>query len=327
MTTFYGQITMSRSKQLMLLGRLVQAGPIMILATFLVFSLMQLVPGDVATTLAGENASEARIEEIREIYGLNQPFLVQYGSWLLGAVQGDFGQSLLSGEQVAETVFRVFPNTLFIVVFALILSVLIGLPLGILASAKPNSKLDGIIMGTASLGVAVPNFWLGMVLVSVFALTWPWFPATGFVSPAESLPSALWYATLPALALSTNGVAEVARQLRSSLVEIHNSQHVRTLHAKGLSPALILWKHGLKNVSVNLLTVVSLLFNKALAATVVVETVFAIPGMGNTIVRAVLEGDFPVVQGAVLAMVVTVIIVNLLTDLLYTVLDPRISQI
>jgi len=130
---------------------------------------------------------------------------------------------------------------------------------------------------------------------------------------------------LPALALSTGGIAEVARQLRGSLVEIHHSQHVRTLHAKGLSPAKILWKHGLKNVSVNLLTVVSLLFTKILAATVVVEAVFAIPGMGSAVVNAVLEGDFPLVQGAVLAMVVTVIVVNLTTDMLYTVLDPRID--
>lgn len=318
---------MSRTKQLMLLNRLVQAIPIMILATFLVFSLLKLVPGDIAITIAGENATEERIQEIRELYGLNQPFLVQYGNWLLSAVQGDFGQSLLSGEPVLDTISRVFPNTLFIVVYAVILSVLIGVPLGILASSRPNSRLDGAIMGASSLGVAVPNFWLGMVLVSIFALTWNWFPATGFTSPGVSFTAALWFATLPAVALCTNGIAEVARQLRSSLVEIHSSQHVRTLHAKGLSPSVILWKHGLKNVSVNLLTVISLLFNKALAATVVVETVFAIPGMGNTIVKAVLEGDFPVVQGAVLAMVVTVILVNLVTDVLYTVLDPRITQV
>ncbi len=145
-------------------------------------------------------------------------------------------------------------------------------------------------MGGASLGVAVPNFWFGMILVLFLALGLQWFPATGFVSPTEDFSAALWYATLPALALCTNGIAEVARQLRGSLVEIQSSQHVRTLHAKGLSPARILWKHGLKNVSVNLLTVVGLLFNKILAATVVVEAVFAIPGIGSSIVNAVLQG-------------------------------------
>ena len=316
----------SRTKQRMLLGRLLQAIPIMILATFLVYSLMQLIPGDVAVTLAGENASDERIEQIREAYGLDQPFLVQYGQWLAGAVQGDFGTSLRTGEPVAETIARVFPNTLLIVIYAIVLSVLIGVPLGILAASRPGSKLDGSVMGAASIGVAIPNFWLGMILVTTLALTWGWFPATGFVSPFTNIWAALWFATLPAIALCANGVSEVARQLRSSLVEIHSSQHVRTLHAKGLSPTNVLWKHGLKNVSVNLLTVVSLLVNKTLAATVVVEAVFAIPGMGNTIVDAVLEGDFPVVQGAVLAMVVTVILVNLVTDVLYTVLDPRIDH-
>ncbi|MFV8836409.1 ABC transporter permease [Aquisalimonas sp. APHAB1-3] len=316
----------SRAKQQMLLGRLLQAIPIMILATFLVYSLMQLIPGDVAVTLAGENASDERIEQIREAYGLDQPFLVQYGQWLAGAVQGDLGNSLRTGEPVAQTVARVFPNTLLIVIYAIVLSVLIGVPLGILAASRPGSKVDGSVMGAASIGVAIPNFWLGMILVTTLALTWGWFPATGFVSPFTNIGVALWFATLPAIALCANGVAEVARQLRSSLVEIHSSQHVRTLHAKGLSPANVLWKHGLKNVSVNLLTVVSLLVNKTLAATVVVEAVFAIPGLGNTIVDAVLEGDFPVVQGAVLAMVVTVILVNLVTDMLYTVLDPRIDH-
>jgi peptide/nickel transport system permease protein len=317
---------MHNRKARMLLRRLLQAVPIMILATFIVFSLMQLLPGDIAVTLAGDNATEARIEEIRELYGLNQPFFVQYGQWLWNAMQGDFGVSLLTGEKVSETVVRAFPNTLFVVVYAIVLSVVIGVPLGILAASRPGAPRDSLVMGIASLGVAVPNFWLGMVLVLALALGLQLFPATGFVPPTEQLSAAIWFATLPAVALCTSGVAEVARQLRSSLVEIHSSQHVRTLHAKGLSPANVLWKHGLKNVSVNLLTVVSLLFTKILAATVVVEVVFAIPGMGSAVVNAVLQGDFPLVQGAVLAMVVTVIAVNLTTDMLYTVLDPRIDQ-
>ncbi|ERS14718.1 peptide ABC transporter permease [Alcanivorax sp. PN-3] len=315
----------TRVKQRMVISRLLQALPILVLATFIVFCLMQLIPGDIAVTLAGENASQERIEQIREAHGLNQPFLMQYGQWLWHAAGGDLGEALLSGEPVAQTIARTFPNTLLVALYATFLSVLIGVPLGILAATRSGSKLDGGIMGAASLGVALPNFWFGMILVLFFALTLRWFPATGFVSPFEDLSQALWYATLPALALCTNGVAEVARQLRSSLVEIQSSQHVRTLHAKGLSPARILWLHGLKNVSVNLLTVVGLLFNKILAATVVVEAVFAIPGIGSSIVKAVLEGDFPVVQGAVLAMVVTVILINLVTDLLCTLLDPRIN--
>ncbi|WP_420392351.1 ABC transporter permease [Acuticoccus sp.] len=310
----------------MLLRRLLQAIPVVFLATFSVFMLLQLLPGDVAITLAGENATEQRITEIRELYGLDRPLPLQYGEWMLNALQGDLSRSLLSGEAVAVTIARVFPSTLFIVAYAVLLSVVIGVPLGLLAASRANSWVDKAVMTFSSIGVALPNFWLAMIFVGLFALNRMWFPATGFVSPQEDFVLALWYATLPAVALSASGIAEVSRQLRSSLVEILQSQHFRTLHAKGLSPSTILWKHGLRNVSVNLLTVVGLLVNRTLAATVVVEVVFAIPGLGNTMVNATLQRDFPVVQGAVLFMVITVITVNLITDMLYSVLDPRISQ-
>ncbi|MFT7027769.1 MAG: peptide/nickel transport system permease protein [Paracoccaceae bacterium] len=315
-----------RAQARMLRRRLLQAIPVLILATFFIFMLLKLLPGDVAITLAGENATEARISEIRALYGLDRPLLVQYGDWALRAVQGDLSQSLLSGEKVADTVARVFPNTLFIVIYAILIAVLVGVPLGILAAARAGGPIDRATMLFSSVGVALPNFWIAMIFVGLFALDRQWFPATGFVSPAEDPMRAIWHATLPAVALAASGVAEVARQLRSSLVEVLESQHFRTLHAKGLSPSAILWRHGLRNVSVNLLTVISLLVNRTLAATVVVEVVFAIPGMGATIVNAVLQRDFPVVQGVVLAMVVTVIAVNLIADMLYSVLDPRIGR-
>ena len=316
----------------MLRRRIVQAVPVLLLATFSVFMLLKLLPGDVAITLAGENATTERIEEIRRINGLDRPLLVQYGQWVLNAVQGDLSESLLSGEEVTTTLARVFPNTLFIVCYAILLSIVIGVPLGLLAAARSGSdgegggRADRLVMVGSSVGVALPNFWIAMILVVALALNRQIFPATGFVSPWEDLGGAIWYATLPAVALAASGVAEVSRQLRSSLVEVLGSQHFRTLHAKGLPFRSILWRHGLKNVSVNLLTVISLLVNRTLAATVVVEVVFAVPGMGNTIVNATLQRDFPVVQGAVLVMVLTVITVNLITDMLYSVLDPRISQ-
>lgn len=317
---------LNKTQRRMVVSRSLQAIPVLLLATFMVFTLMQLLPGDVAITLAGENATTERIAEIRALYGLDQPFLVQYFSWLGKAVQGDLSLSLLSGEAVLDTVMRVFPNTLFIVFYAIALSVAVGVPLGILAASRPRSRVDGLVMTMSSIGIALPNFWIAMIFVATFAISRPWFPATGFVSPFEDFGQAVLHATLPAVALASTGIAEVARQLRSSLNEILSSQYVRTLHAKGLSSSAILWKHGLRNVSVNLLTVISLLVNRTLAATVVVEVVFAIPGMGNSIVNAALQRDFPVVQGIVLVMVMTVIVVNLITDMLYSVLDPRISQ-
>ena len=304
--------------------RLLQALPVLALATLVVFGLLKLMPGDIAITLAGENATDQRIAEIREQYGLNRPFLVQYGSWLANAFQGDLSKSLATGEPVATSIARAFPNTLLIVVLAMAAALGLGIPLGLLAASRPDGWRDRVVTSAASLGIAVPNFWLAMILVAWLALDFGWFPATGAVPLKDSIPLALHHAVLPALALAAGGVAEVSRQLRSSLVEILSSPYVRTLRAKGLSAGAILWRHGLKNAGVNLLTVATLLFNRLLAATVVVEAVFAIPGMGNLIVNAALKRDLPVVQGVVFVMVLVVITVNLLADLLYTVLDPRI---
>jgi peptide/nickel transport system permease protein len=305
--------------------RLAQIVPVMVLATFVVFGLLQLVPGDIAVTLAGENATDARIAQIRASYGLDRPFLLQYLSWLWNAVHLDLSRSYLSNEPVLDQILHRFPTSLLIVCGALSLSLLIGIPLGILAAAKPGTWLDSAVTSLASLGVALPNFWLAMLLVATFALSLNWFPATGAVALGKDPGNAVLHAALPAMALAAGGVAEVARQLRGALMEILSSQYVRTLHAKGLSPAAILWKHGLKNVSVTLLTVVGLLVNRLLGATVVVEAVFAIPGMGNLIVTAAINKDFPVVQGVVLSMVVIVICMNLLIDILYSILDPRVS--
>jgi peptide/nickel transport system permease protein len=304
--------------------RLLQTLPVVVFATFVVFALLKLVPGDIAMTLAGENATDARIAEIRQLYGLDQPFFVQYGSWLWKAMHGNLSASLLSGEPVLTSILRSLPNTLRIVTIAMLLALVIGIPLGIAAASKPHSRLDRALMSLASLGVAVPNFWLAMILVSMFALERNWFPATGAVAFGTDPVESLRHAFLPALALAAGGVAEVARQLRGSLVEILSSQAVRTLHAKGVRPAAILWKHGLKNVSVNLLTVIALLANRLLAATVVVEAVFAIPGMGSLIVHAAIHRDFPVVQGVVFAMVLIVIAINFTTDALYRIVDPRV---
>lgn len=318
---------MARRSPVKVIGsRLLQALPVMLLATFMVFSLLKLVPGDIAVTLAGENATDARIAEVRKIYGLDRPFLVQYGAWLANAVQGDLSQSLLSGEKVATSIGRAFPNTLLIVAIALVLALASGIPMGIVAAIKPNGWVDKAVGMLASLGVAIPGFWLAMILVAELSLKLNLLPATGAKSLLTSPVEALRHALLPAIAIAAYGMAEVARQLRGSLLEVLSSQYVRTLHAKGLSMSRILWQHGLKNVSVNLFTIISLLVNRMLAATVVVEAVFAIPGMGSLIVRGAIQRDFPIVQGVVFAMVIVVIMVNLIADLLCAAVDPRIEQ-
>ena len=224
-----------------------------VLATFMVFALLKLVPGDIAVTLAGDNASDTRIAEIRKVYGLDRPFLVQYGAWLGKVVQGDLSQSLLSGEEVATSIGRAFPNTLLIVAIALVLALLTGIPMGVIAAIKPNGWVDKSVSMIASLGVAIPGFWLAMILVAEISLKLNWLPATGAKSFTAAPLEAIRHALLPGIAIAAYGMAEVARQLRGSLVEVLSSQYVRTLHAKGLSQSRILWQHGLKNVSVNLL--------------------------------------------------------------------------
>ena len=240
-------------------GRLLQALPVILLATFMVFALLKLVPGDIAVTLAGDNATDARIAEIKNLYGLDRPFLVQYGAWLGHVVQGDLSQSLLTGEKVATSIGRAFPNTLLIVAIALVLALVTGIPMGVLAAIKPNGWVDKSVSLIASLGVAIPGFWLAMILVAEISLKLNWLPATGAKSFSASPIDAIRHALLPGIAIAAYGMAEVARQLRGSLLEVLSSQYVRTLHAKGLSMSRILWQHGLKNVSVNLFTIISLL--------------------------------------------------------------------
>lgn len=307
-------------------NRILHLAPVALLATFFVFGLLYLVPGDPAVTLAGENATPQHIEEIRALYGLDRSIPVQYADWLNHVVHGNLSVSLLSGEPVAGEIAHRLPNTLLIVAGALGLSILIGVPLSIAAALRPGSRFDHWSMALASTGVSIPSFWLAMALVSVFALGMHWFPATGATSLSDGVWQAIRHIVLPAVALSAGGIATLARQLRSAFAEALAAPYVRALRAKGLSPSAILWKHCLKNVSVPFLTVIGLLANRLLGATVVIEVVFAIPGIGSMVVNAAINKDFPVVQGVVLVTVAIVIAINLVVDGLCRWLDPRIAR-
>jgi len=303
--------------------RLWQLLPIIIFATFVVFSLLQLVPGDPAVTLAGDYASKERVEEIRQLYGFDKPLVVQYGLWLLHAVQGDLGKSLLSSAPVLDLIKQRLPNTILIATYALIIASLIGVPLGVLAATRVGSRLDAFVTSVASLGVALPSFWLAIILVANLSLGFNLFPATGAKPLLTDPKGALLSATLPAVALAVGVIAELARQVRSALIEVLGSQYYRTLRAKGLGPIAMLWKHGLRNVSVTMLTLLGLQVNRLFSGAVVIEAVFAIPGAGSLVAYSAINKDFPVVQGVVLVLVVIVIIVNLAVDILNALLDPR----
>ncbi|MGH7073204.1 MAG: ABC transporter permease [Stellaceae bacterium] len=311
---------------LRLIGRrLLQFVPIVIFATFVVFFLLQLVPGDPALSLAGDYASAKRIAEIRHEYGFDQPIIVQYGIWLWHVVHGNLGRSLFSSEPVLQLIHDRLPNTLLIAVYALIVSSVIGIPLGMLAATRQGSKIDIIVTSIASLGVAIPSFWLAIILALHFSLYHRWFPTMGAVSLFTDPWSAIAHATLPAISLAVAVIAVLARQVRSDLLEVLDQQYMRTLRAKGLAPGAILWKHGLRNVSATMVTLVGLQVNRLFSGAVVIEAVFAIPGIGSLVTYSALNKDFPVVQGIVLVVVLIVISVNLLVDIITALLDPRVA--
>lgn len=303
--------------------RLLALVPTLLLATLVVFSLVQLVPGDPAIAILGEQATAEQIVEVRERLGLEDPILEQYWRWLGGVVTGDLGQSLHTREPVVDAISRTLPITFQLTVAALLLSLAIGIPLGVASARRLNSPLDGIITGASTVGVAVPSFWLGLILVSVFALGLGLFPAVGFVRFLDDPVQALRYMALPALALSSGGAALITRQVRGSLIEALSSDYVRTHRSRGLKQRQIVWRHALKNAALPLATVVGLSVNAFLSGSVVIETVFGIPGLGSLVIDATLQRDFPIIQGVVLTMVLLVLVTNLLVDISYRIIDPR----
>jgi peptide/nickel transport system permease protein len=295
-----------------------------VLASFVVFVLMQMVPGDPATAIGGLDATEEQLAEIRAEMGLDRPIIVQYGSWLGDAVTGDLGTSLWTGQPVSDVIAERLPATLQVVTLSIILAVLMGVPAGILAALWPNSVRDRTVTGLSTLGIAIPNFWLGMMLIYVFGLTLGWFPVSGFSGISSGLLPFLKSALLPAFAMATVGAAEIARQLRASLLDIMSSDYIRTARAKGVPRRKIIVQHAFRNAGVTLLTIVGLLASRMVGATVVIETVFAIPGAGSMVVEAVRQRDYPLIQGMVLVLAIIVLLNNTIIDLLYRRIDPRI---
>lgn len=306
--------------------RIVVAVPTLVLATFVVFSLLHLIPGDPAEAIAGEHATPERLAEIRAQLGLDQPFLLQYLDWLRHAATGDLGFSLSTGEAIGALIWQRLPTTLTLGAAAMLVGVGIGVPLGVAAALRQGRPADTAITGAATLGIAVPNFWIGMVLVLVFAIQLQWLPATGFVGLAENPVQTVQYLVLPAIALGMVGAAEVCRQLRGALIEVLRSDFMRTHRAKGLSYRTMVWRHALKNAGLPLATIIGLLVSRVLGASVVVETLFAIPGLGTLVVEATTQRDYPVIQGVVLVTALLVLLTNLVVDLAYRFIDPRISE-
>jgi peptide/nickel transport system permease protein len=305
--------------------RLLAVVPLLLIVTALVFSLILLLPGDAAVALVGlENATEEKLAAIRERLGLDQPLIVQYGRWLGRVLTGDLGTSFRTGEPVAEALLQRLPVTLGLAVASTAFGLLVGCPLAVLAAVRRGGALDACARGIAALGVALPNFWLGAMLVLVFALHLRWLPATGYVSLAEEPWTGTLHLLLPTVTLGASAVAEVTRQLRSGLQDVLASEYIRTARAKGLAERAVVAKHALRNALIPIVTIAALTINRIIGATVVVESIFALPGLGRMNLESVLNRDFPTLQGAVLLMAVLVIAINLVADVAYGWVDPRI---
>lgn len=299
--------------------------PVVLLVSLVTFSLVSLLPGDPAVVLAGGfNATPERVAEVRHSLGLDQPFLVQYGHWLWRTAHGDLGQSIFYADPVAAEIARRLPVTLSLGLAAIFVGLLIGVPAGILGGTRPGTAGDRAAMFGATVGMSIPNFWLAMILISIFAIRWRIFPAVGFVPINEDPIGWLKSIALPAVALSVFTAALVGRQLRTALMDVMQTSYVRTAWAKGGTPALVVVKHALKNAAIPTVTVLGLQLGAILGGTVIIEQLFSIPGIGQLFVQAILVKDIPVVQGVTLVLATGYITVNLLVDIVYGLLNPKV---
>ncbi|WHY67652.1 MULTISPECIES: nickel ABC transporter permease [Bacillaceae] len=300
-----------------ILRRLIQTIPVVIGVTFVVFFIMQLVPGDPAVLLAGEGASKETVNAIREQLGLNRPLLVQYFDYLLNVFQGDFGTSLKNSQPVLDEIMVRLPITMELAFFSILITIVLGMAAGIISAVKPYSLTDTSVMLVALLGISLPSFWFGLMMMYFFSVKLQILPVAGWDS--------ILHVILPALTLGAGGAAIVARMTRSSMLEVIRQDYIRTARAKGLREHVIIYKHALRNALIPVITVVGLQFGALLGGTVLVESIFAINGLGRMIVDAIRMRDLPVVQGGVLAASLIFVIVNLFVDVFYRFFNKRIE--
>jgi peptide/nickel transport system permease protein len=296
--------------------RLILLLPVLLGVSLVSFGLLQLVPGDPALILAGEEATEEVLARIRHEYGLNQPLPVQFLAYLRHAVTGDLGVSIQSRQPVAALLGQRFPFTLKLAFLAILVSATLGVVAGVIAATRRNSTLDLAALLGSLVGISLPIFWLGLLAILVFAVKLRWLPAGGTGTLAHLI--------LPALVLGAASSAVIARTTRASMLEVLRQDYVRTARAKGVEERLVIYRHALKNAMIPILTVFGLEFGYNLGGAVLTETVFSLPGVGRLIVEGIFARDYPVVQGALLLVATTFVLVNLLTDVAYAFFDPRI---
>jgi peptide/nickel transport system permease protein len=306
--------------------RLLQLIPTLFLVSVLIFGLQQLLPGDPALVMAGEERDPAVIEQIRKQYRLDQPLPIQYLYWIKGVASGDLGESMRIKQPVAELIVTKLPVTVQLATMAMLFAVLIGIPAGILSAVKKDSAWDVGANVFALWGLSTPNFWLGIMLIFLFSVKLGWLPASGFVSPFEDWRQSLATTVMPAFVLGNAIAAVLMRHMRSAMLQAMGSDYVRTARAKGLVENTVVLKHALRNALTPVITLGALEFGTLLSGAVLTEQVFSIPGFGKLIVDAVFNRDYAVVQGVVLVTATVYILLNLLADVMYVLVNPRLRD-
>jgi peptide/nickel transport system permease protein len=296
----------------------------LVLISVIVFTGVRLIPGDPARVLAGTEADEAGLEEVRRKYGLHEPILVQYGRWATLALQGDLGESIRTRQAVTRVVAQKLPITLQLAAAAMAVALLIALPAGILAAVRRNTAWDYLASGLSLSGVSIPNFWLGIMLILLLSVRLGWLPASGFVPLWHDPLQAVRHLVMPAFVLGTALAAVLMRQTRNSMLEVLGTDYVRTAYAKGLAGRAVILRHAVRNALIPVITIMGLQLGALISGAVVTEQIFVVPGFGRLIVEAVFTRDYPLVQGVVLITASAYVGINLLVDLAYSLVNPRI---
>jgi peptide/nickel transport system permease protein len=309
---------------LLTLRRLLSAIPVLFIVSLISFGLMRLIPGDPAAAIAGTSATPAQIEQLRRDLGLDEPVILQLLHYYQGLLRGDFGKSLLLGKGVLAATMERLPVTIGLSLYALVLTLLIGVASGIIAALRQNTWVDQVAMMIAMLGISIPGFFLGLLMIIFFAVQLGWLPSGGYVPFSQDPIGWLRSTTMPAISLALLQAGLLARITRSGMLEVLRQDYVRTARAKGLPERQVILKHALANALIPIVTVVGIIISLLLSGAVVTEALFSLPGMGQLLTQAVLSRDYPMVQGGLLLVTTFLVLVNILVDVLYALIDPRV---
>jgi peptide/nickel transport system permease protein len=294
------------------------------LITVIVFAGVRMIPGDPARVMAGTDADAAGLEEIRQKYGLRDPMPVQYVRWLALALRGDLGESIRTRDSVLRLIGQKLPITLQLAAYSIAVALVIAIPVGVLAAVRRNTAWDYLASSVSLCGVSIPNFWLGIMLILLLSVRLQWLPASGFVSPFQDLWGNTQRLLMPAVVLAAQLSAVLMRQTRNSMIEVLSADYIRTAYAKGLRTGLVVFRHAIRNGLIPVITIVGLEVGFLIGGAVVTEQIFVVPGFGRLILEAVFTRDYPIVQGVVLITASAYVLINLLVDVSYSLLNPRI---